>query len=92
MTPGSVDTATVNLDYALAHIDYHSEKFAELKRKYGPGVKITDPGNIGYYMLTSELEGVTVAEMLGEFGIKTLDDYLDGALAAHGLPENRETE
>ena len=82
-------TATVNLDYALAHIDYHAEKFASLKKKYGPGVKITDPGNIGYYMLSSELPDVTVADMFKEFGIATLDEYLDGALAAQRLPENR---
>ena len=82
-------TATVNLDYELAHVDYHAEKFVNLKKKYGPDVSIIDPGNIGYYMLTSECAGVTIAEMFEEFGIKTLDDYLDGAFAAHGLPENR---
>ena len=82
-------TATVNLDYALAHIDYHAEKFVNLKRKYGPDVIINDPGNIGYYMLTSERPDVTVADMFKEFGIATLDEYLDGALAVQRLPENR---
>jgi len=83
-------TATVNLDYALAHIDYHAEKFKNFKKKYGPDVNIFDPGNIGYYMLTSERAGVSIAEMFKEFEIATLDEYLNGALAAHNLPDNRD--
>jgi len=82
-------TATVNLDYALAHYDYNQDKFIAMKKKYGPSVKISEPGNIAYVMITSECEKTSAAEMTEEFGIQTLDDYLNGALAAHNAPENR---
>ena len=39
--------ATVNLDCTLAHLDYNWQRFKKLKDKYGPKVKITDPGRLG---------------------------------------------
>jgi len=82
-------TATVNLDYALAHFDYNQDKINDMKAKYGSKVTIFDPGNIGYFMLTSEHESLTIRDMIKEFGVTELDDYFAGALAAHRASENR---
>jgi hypothetical protein len=70
-------TTTVNLDCQLVHLDYHAEKLRDLKRKYGPGVTIRDPGLLAPVLVTSEIEGVTAEAMLREFKIEPLDDYLD---------------
>ncbi|MCL2527147.1 MAG: carbon-nitrogen hydrolase family protein [Defluviitaleaceae bacterium] len=81
-------TTTINLDYALAHHDYNTEKFVALKEKYGTRVTFFEPGNIGYVQITSECPDISVSEMVKEFEITLLDDYLDGALAAQKLPQN----
>jgi len=68
-------TATVNLDYKLAHMDYNLDKLRALKQKYGTKVKITDPGYLGSVLITSETDEVSAADMVAEFGIELLDDY-----------------
>ena len=68
-------TAAVNLDYVLCHLDYNPLKLQALKRKYGPGVEISDPGFVGSVMITSRLEAVSAEEMVAEFEIEKLDDY-----------------
>jgi predicted amidohydrolase len=68
-------TTTINLDYAVAHLDFNREKLSTLKRKYGPGVTITDPGYLGSVLITSETSEATAADMVAEFGIELLDDY-----------------
>jgi len=82
-------TATINLDYAMAHFDHHHEKFAALKEKYGARVEIFEPGNIGYVQISSQCPDISAAQMLEEFEIMPLDDYLEGALAVQLLPESR---
>ncbi len=66
----------VNLDCVVAHLDYNWEKFAQLKRAYGRGVAIDDPGRLGSVLITSETEGKSARELAAEFGIELLDDYL----------------
>lgn len=68
-------TAVVNLDYAVVHLDFNGEKLRGLKKKYGPGVTIHDPGLLGSVMITSETQGISAADMVGEFAIELLDDY-----------------
>ena len=72
-------TATVNLDYALAHLDYNWAKLRALKEKYGDAVTISDPGEVGSVLLTSEHETKSIDEMVREFDILLLDDYLEKA-------------
>jgi hypothetical protein len=80
--------ATVNLDCALVHLDYNWERLRKLKAKYGPKVKITDPGCLGAVLVSSEDEKVSVAEMVKEFEIELLDDYMARALAHRHKPGN----
>jgi len=70
-------TTRINLDCSVVHLDYNAEKLRDLKRKYGPGVTILDPGLLAPVLVSSEIEGVTADDMLNEFGIQTLDIYLD---------------
>ncbi len=74
-------TADINLDYCIAHIDYNWEKFKALKKKYGRGVKIYDPGLLGSVLITSEMEDKSIKDLVKEFEIELLDDYFKRALA-----------
>ena len=82
--------ATVNLDCALVHLDYNWERLRKLKGKYGPKVRITDPGCLGAVLVSSEHETISIEQMLKEFEIELLDDYLNRALAHQHKPENTE--
>ena len=82
--------ATVNLDCALAHLDYNWERLRKLKARYGPKVDISDPGCLGSVLITSHYPETTVDEMIREFDIELLDDYFDRALAHRHQPGNME--
>ncbi len=74
-------TATVNLDCCVAHLDYNWEKLDAMKKKYGTGVKIEDPGYLGSVLISCEMEEKTVKDLIKEFKIELLDDYFKRALA-----------
>jgi predicted amidohydrolase len=82
--------ATVNLDCALVHLDYNWQRLRKLKAKYGPKVKITDPGCLAAVLVASEHETVSVDEMIEEFEIELLNDYFARALAHRHKPGNIE--
>ncbi|MCP3967502.1 MAG: carbon-nitrogen hydrolase family protein [Lentisphaerae bacterium] len=69
-------THTVNLDCKLAHLDFNWEKFDVCKAKYGRGFKVTDPGYLGSVLISSELEDVSINDMIKEFEIELLDDFM----------------
>jgi predicted amidohydrolase len=69
--------ATVNRDRKIIHQDLNLAKLIELKKKYGDKVIITEQGEIGVLMITSEHEQVSAAGMVKEFGIELLDDYFE---------------
>lgn len=73
--------ARVNLDCELVHLDYNWERLRKVKAKYGPKVKISDPGCLGAVLISSEHETVTVDDMIEEFDIERLDDYFARSLA-----------
>jgi predicted amidohydrolase len=74
-------TATINLDYALVHLDYNWVKLEAMKEQYGDAVVISDPGEVGSVLLTSQHETRTILDMMGEFDIMLLDDYLERSRA-----------
>ncbi len=67
---------TVNLDCRLVHLDFNWEKLTALKNKYGDNVTIYDPGKVGAVLVISEHEKISANEMISEFNIELLDDYL----------------
>jgi hypothetical protein len=77
---------TINLDYCLAHLDYNWAKLRAMKEKYGEAVTISDPSEIGSVLLTSEHETLSIEEMVKEFDITLLDDYLEEARAFRQKP------
>ncbi|MHC4396708.1 MAG: carbon-nitrogen hydrolase family protein [Planctomycetota bacterium] len=72
--------ATVNLDCRLVHLDYNWGRLKAMKNKYGPEVKIADPGHLGAVLVSSESENICVDEMIKEYQIELLDDYMKRAL------------
>ncbi len=83
-------TATVNLDCRVVHLDYNRGRLRALKAKYGPGVTIYDPGYLASVLLSSETEGVSVDDLMREFEIEPLDDYIARSLAHHHDPTHVE--
>jgi hypothetical protein len=71
--------ARINLDCALVHLDYNWEKLTALKEKYGTSVTVSDPGELASVLVTSKDSKTTVDQMIKEFGIERLDNYLDRA-------------
>ena len=71
--------ARINLDCELVHLDYNWDKLTALKEKYGPLVTISDPGELASVLVTSNDNKITVDQMIREFGIERLDDYLNRA-------------
>jgi predicted amidohydrolase len=69
-------TQTVNLDYAIMHLDGHWKKLADIKHKYGPDVSIHDPGRLGSVLLTSQSNDFTAKDIVAEYDLELLDDYL----------------
>ena len=82
--------ATVNLDCALVHLDYNWERLRKLKAKYGPKVKITDPGCLGAVLISSEHETISIDDMIKEFEIELLDDYFTRSLECRHKPGSME--
>ena len=73
-------TATVNLDYRVVHLDGNWDWVDTIKRKYGPKVKVRDPGFLGAVMLSSETDEFTIDDIIEEFGIEDFDGYMRRSL------------
>ncbi len=82
--------AEVNLDCRLAHLDHNWSRLKALKAKYGSKVKITDPGRLGCVLVASQHKTISADEMIKEFEIELLDDYMARALAHRHTPGNTE--
>lgn len=68
-------SGVVNLDCAVVHLDGQWERLTALRKKYGPKVKVTDPGLLGSVLISSETDEFTVRELIREFQFELLDDY-----------------
>ena len=84
-------TARINLDCRLAHLDGNWEKLDALKARYGPKVRVHDPGQMGSVLISSETNEVTVQKMVEEFKIELLDHYFQRCLAHRREPGCIET-
>jgi hypothetical protein len=82
--------ADVNLNCRLAHLDYNWGRLRDLKNKYGPKVTVHDPGFLGSVLIASEDDKIPVDDMIAEFKIELLDDYMARALAHRHTPGNTE--
>ena len=69
-------TRRINTDFEVVHLDYNWDKLLEARKKYGRKISISDPGKLGSVLVTSEHEEISAAQMVKEFEIERLDDYL----------------
>lgn len=76
---GRIIFARVNLDNRLVHIDFNIDRVRRMKEKYGPAVKIEVASPEAYYFLSSLHPDKSIQDMIKEFEIETLDDYLNRA-------------
>jgi len=83
-------TSSVNLDCKLVHLDGNWEKLDAMRTKYGRKVKVVDPGLLASVLISSECDEFTVNDLIKEFNIELLGQYLDRSLAHHNNPANRE--
>ena len=76
-------THTVNLDCCHVHAGRAEEgKLADLKARYGCGVRIEDSGCLDSFLVYSELDGVKAYDMVKAAGIETFDEHLAKALGS----------
>jgi len=71
--------ADLNLDYNVVHLDYNSEKFDEIRKKYGPRVCIRVPEQVGTALLQSCDNNLAIEDIVNEFELEPVDDYFDRA-------------
>jgi len=83
-------TADINLDYKVVHLDENWGKLDAVRKKYGRGVKVFDPGYLGAVLLTSEREDVTTDDMVSEFSIELWDEYYARSVASRFMPGHME--
>ena len=76
-------TAAMNLDSAVVHLDYNWDRLRAMREKYRTKVKVHDPGYLGSVLISSETEELTIRDMIREFEIEVLDDYMDRVLRIH---------
>ena len=69
----------IHTDYKIAHLDNNRAALAALKRKYGDAVTVRIPSYLGSVLICSEHPDVSAADMVCEFEITGLDDYLAAA-------------
>ncbi len=81
-----IASADVNLDRECFHQDRNREQWDAIREKYGPGVTLNITHPEGKFTLASEMEDVTIADIIAEFGLETWREYrrdaLDRILAA----------
>lgn len=85
-------SATVNLDYAVVHLDHNWEKLAAAKRKYGTEVEYCTPFGLGSVLLTSESGERTARDVVAEFDLELWDDYYQRSMDARYVPGRMEPE
>jgi len=74
-------TRNLNLDYAVVHLDYNLDSLSKMKEKYGAKVTIHDPySDLGSVLVTNECEDRTIRDILREFDIRELDEYLEKSM------------
>lgn len=68
--------AEVAADREVYHLDYNQEKFAAIRKKYGPGVLLEPHTEEDFCLITSRIDGTTVEQITAEFKLETQREYL----------------
>lgn len=85
-----IASAVINMDRQFFHLDGNQNKFPDILRKYGPGVEIVINYPEAHFTLASNMDDVTVNDLINEFGLEPWLDYLDRArgVRANALAKN----
>jgi hypothetical protein len=67
------------MDREFFHLDTNQNKFPDILRKYGPGVEIVIDYPEAHFTLASNMDDVTVEDLIKEFELEPWLDYLDRA-------------
>ena len=72
-----IASAEINMDRKLLHLDFNKEKFGAMTRKYGPKITIDilEPEDI--FALGSEMDDVSVDDLIREFNLEHRSDYFE---------------
>lgn len=76
---GKIIFLKINLDFEVAHIDCNIERVAAMKKKYKEFVRIDVASPEAVYLIFSQHPRKSVYEMIKEFNVETLDEYLNRA-------------
>ena len=84
-------TAVLNLNRRVLHMDGNLDKIPAVKARYGADVLIEDMRDEALMVITSMRAGLEVADIVREFSLETLADYLTRSRAVRagsgGLPD-----
>ncbi|MCC7519305.1 MAG: carbon-nitrogen hydrolase family protein [Verrucomicrobiae bacterium] len=81
--------ARINLDRVVVHLDFNRDKFPEILRKYGDEVRIVIPPNLAPALIYSESEKRSATDLVREFGLQLLDEYLEESVALNARTRDR---
>ncbi len=70
-------TAVLNLNRRVVHMDFNMDKLDAMRTKYAGDVIIEDLREEALCVITSLKDGLEVADLIKEFDIELLPDYLD---------------
>ncbi len=73
----AVAFASIDLDVALFHMDFNKIQIPAIRKKYGADVSLRLYHEEGYFTLQSNVTGLTVREIIQEFQLDPLKDYLE---------------
>lgn len=76
---GPIIFARINLDSRIVHIDYNIDGVAQMKRKYGPLVRVETASPEAVYFISSFHAKHSIDDLIAESKLEVLDDYLDRA-------------
>lgn len=71
-----IASARINLDRVIVHLDGNQDRFADMQRAWGAGVRIEASGELGVALITCERADRSIADLIREFGLVPLDAYL----------------
>ena len=79
---GTLPSAPVNLERKIFHWDSQADEFKKIQAKYGDliGYKIAHPE--GWFILESRSNVIRLDNIIKEYGLVTLDEYIERATRA----------
>ena len=66
----------VNFDRTVFHFDFNQEKIEDILRRFGRDVLIDFDQDNASFSLESRSPELTVADVIAEFGLETMDAYI----------------